>query len=104
MSITPEPGRQGVSNAVRLSMPRAGDAPERFEVNVASCELDPADAPGPIDVVELTHYRDDRYSLVILTATEARDLARLLTAAAGEAESRSGGAEAETRSGEAARG
>lgn len=65
-------------------MPRVAGARERFEVNAAICELEMADGLRSVELVELTHYQNHRYSLVIMTAAEARDLARLLAAAADE--------------------
>jgi hypothetical protein len=72
----------GTLAPVWLSMPRVADARERFEVSVSVCELDLADGLRSVDVVEFAHYRDDRYSLVIMTPGEARDLARSLVQAA----------------------
>ena len=88
MPVTSQRGnpeaRYGTPGVVRLSMPHVAGRRERFEVNAAVCELDLADGWQSVDVVELAHYRDHRYSLVIMTAAEARDLARLLATAAEE--------------------
>ena len=59
---------------------------QRFEIGLACVELDEPWADSTVEIVELAHYKGDRYSVTALTSTEARGLGMLLLAAADQAD------------------
>jgi hypothetical protein len=65
-----------------ISIRERPEVSESYEISVTYCDLETVDGETQIEVVEIAHYRGQRYSVTALTPPEARRLAELLRAAA----------------------